>query len=117
MSLSDTLITYGNPASIIYKDILRPANTQNLGGGFTQGVYRVVNITDPITSLGVQMFYVEVFGASGSSGTLSAQLPIPNGLLFTKAYCTLHNNDPGSPLRLFMTWATKELFQDWHYKR
>jgi hypothetical protein len=53
MSLSDTLITDGNPASVIYKNVLRPGSTQSLGGNFSSSTYRAVNITDPITSPGL----------------------------------------------------------------
>jgi hypothetical protein len=106
MSLSDTLITDGNPASVIYKDVLRPVNTQNLGGGFTSGTYRAVNITDPITSSGIQMFYVEVFNATGNANVGSAQIPFPGGLVFTKAYIVLQDLSPSAKLRLFLTWGS-----------
>jgi hypothetical protein len=106
MSLSDTLITNGNPCSIIFKDILRPANTQNLGGGFTSGTYRAVNISDPIISPGIQMFYVEVFNVTSNANSGSAQLPFPAGLVFTYAYVVLQDLTPSAKLRLFLTWGS-----------
>jgi hypothetical protein len=105
MSLSDTLITNGNPASVIYKDILRPGSTQSLGGSFTQGTYRAVNITDPTASPCVKMFYVEVFNATTPSAGTSNTLPIQGSLIFTKAYVVLRDLSPSARLRVFLFWT------------
>jgi hypothetical protein len=105
MSLSDTLITDGNPASVILKDILRPSNNQSLGGVFSSGIYRAVNITDPITSPGLQMFYVEVLNATSSGSGVSNQLPFPGGLVFTKAYITLNDISPSAHLGIDLSWT------------
>jgi hypothetical protein len=100
MSLSDTLITNGDPSSVIFKDILRPANTQNLGGVFTSGSYRAVNITDQISTSGLQMFYVEVLNATSSSAGLSNQLPIPGNLGFIIAWVVLRDISPSAKLNI-----------------
>jgi hypothetical protein len=105
MSLSDTLITGADTASTIFKDILRPANTQPLGGNFTSGTYRAVNITDPITSQGLQMFYVEVFNATSSGAGSSNAFSIPGGLAFTNAYIVLHDISPSSKLNIAIPWT------------
>jgi hypothetical protein len=104
MSLSDTLITNDNPTNIIFKDILRPANTQSLGSNFTSGTYRAVNITDQITSPGLQMFYVEVFNATSSGYGSSNQLPIPGSLGFIIAYVVLQDVSPSGRLSIAIPW-------------
>jgi hypothetical protein len=100
MSLSDTLITNGDPSSVIIKDILRPANTQNLGGVFTSGSYRAVNNTDQISTLGLQIFYIEVFNATSSSVGASNQFPIPGNLGFVIAYIVLRDISPSGKLNI-----------------
>jgi hypothetical protein len=105
MSLSDTLITGGNPASVISKDILRPGGTQSLGGVFTSGLYHAVNITDPITSPGLQIFYVEILNATSFVSGVSNQLPIPGGLVFTKAYITLRDISPSAHVGIDLSWS------------
>jgi hypothetical protein len=106
MSLSDTLITNGDPSSVIIKDILRPANTQNLGGVFTSGSYRAVNITDQISTPGLQMFYVEVLNATSSGVGASGQFPIPGNLGFIVAYIVLRDISPSGKLNITLIPAT-----------
>jgi hypothetical protein len=105
MSLRDTLITDGNPASVIYKDALRPGSTQPLGNNFSSGIYHAVNITDPITPPGLQMFYVEVFNTTSSGAGASGSLPIPGGLAFTNAYIVLRDISPSSKLNIAIPWT------------
>jgi hypothetical protein len=105
MSLSDTLITGADTASTIFKDILRPTNTQPLGGDFTSGTYRAVNITDPITSPGLNMFYVEVLNATSSGAGFSDAFSIPGGLAFTNAYVVLRDISPSSRLSIAIPWT------------
>jgi hypothetical protein len=104
MSLGDTPIVIIR--DIVYKDIVRPANTQNLGGGFTSGTYRAVNITDPTTNNAVKMFYVEVFNATGNANVGSQQIPFPGGLTFNKAYVVLEDVGPTAKLKLYLTYGS-----------
>jgi hypothetical protein len=104
MSLSDTLITGADTTSTIFKDILRPANTQPLGGNFTSGTYRAVNITDQITSPGVQMFYVEIFNAASSSNGAFDEFSIPGSLVFINAFIVLQDISPSSRLIIALPW-------------
>jgi hypothetical protein len=113
MSLSDTLITDGDPSSVIFKDILRPANTQNLGGVFTSGSYRAVNITDQISTSGLQMFYVEVLNATSSSVGASNQFPIPGNLGFVIAYIVLRDISPSGKLNMALI-ATGGLYKNFN---
>jgi hypothetical protein len=105
MSLSDTLITNGDPSSVIFKDILRPANTQNLGGVFTSGSYRAVNITDQVTPSALQMFYIEVLNATSSSGGASNQLTIPGNLGFIIAWVVLRDISPSGKLNITLVFS------------
>jgi hypothetical protein len=101
MSLGDTPIIVGK--GILYKDILRPSTTQNLGGRFTAGTYRAVNITDPTSSNSIKVFYVEVFNAAGNANVGSHQIPFPGGLTFNKAYVVLEDMGPSARLKLYLT--------------
>jgi hypothetical protein len=105
MSLSDTLITNGYPSSVIFKDILRPANTQNLGGVFTSGTYRTVNITDQVTPPALQMFYIEVLNATSPSAGGSNQFTIPGNLGFIIAWVVLRDVSPSTKLDINLAFS------------
>jgi hypothetical protein len=104
MSIGDTPLVISN--NIVYKDIVRPTSTQNLGGGFTSGTYRAVNITDPTNNNGIKMFYVEVSNVTGNANAGSQQLPFPGGLTFNNAYVVLEDMSPFAKLRLYLTYGS-----------
>jgi hypothetical protein len=104
MSLGDTPLVIGD--GVLYKDIVRPSTSQNLGGGFITGQYRAVNITDPTSSNTVKMFYVEVFGATGNANVGSQQIPFPGGLTFNRAYVVLQDLLPTARLKLYLTYGS-----------
>jgi hypothetical protein len=106
MSLGDTAFIIGK--DIIYQDIVRPTSTQNLGGGFTSGTYRAVNITDPTTSNTIKMFYVEVSNATGNANVGSQQISFPVGLTFSKAYVVLQDIRPSARLKLYLTYGSNK---------
>jgi hypothetical protein len=104
MSLGDTPVVIGNV--ILYKDIVRPSSSQNLGGDFITGQYRVVNITDPTSSYTIKMFYVEVFNATANANVGSQQIPFPGGLTFNRAYVVLQDMKPVARLKLYLTYGS-----------